>query len=281
MKKILATLLILNALCLHGQNDTFLIKTPEKDTLNKIKKERDTIEEIQKAIEKNNRQGASNPTPSVEKYNPVKKEERKPLPPLKQYTHEISVESGAILSQLFRLFGLVRDTQRFPTSPYWLAYKWLYKEGRAIRAGVGADFKTFKDRLGNFADNKKTTIWSFDTRLGYEFQKRLAERWVWSYGMDGYYGQFKDKTVIDSGFDVNTDVVSGTSFGFGILMGIRYDFNSRVSLGSEMSLSTLRTNSTEKRFFTANPQFNETKLVSNETKSRFLGPSNLYLSIRF
>jgi Protein of unknown function (DUF3575) len=279
MKKIFTIFSMFLSFCLFGQNDTFFIQTPEKDTL--LKKDRDVIQEIQNDIEKNNKQKLENNTPSVERVRVEKMEKPKFLPPLKQYNHEISVESGALLSQLFRLFGLVRDTQRFPTSPYWFAYKWLYKEGRAVRAGVGADFKSFKDRLGDFADNKKTTIWSFDTRLGYEFQKRLAEHWAWTYGMDAYFGQFKDKTVIDSGFDVNTDIVSGTSFGFGLVMGIRYDFNSRVSIGSEMSLSTLRTNSSEKRFFTANPQFDQTKFVSNETKTRFVGPSNLYLSIRF
>lgn len=197
------------------------------------------------------------------------------------YKHEFQVETGTFFNQLFRLFGLAKDTAQFPVSPYIFGYKYKLNRTQALRLGIGVDFRNTNTRLGQFADNRTTSSFSSDLRAGYEFQRFLAEKWLWTYGFDVYGSVGQSKIIIDSGFDKNTTTIDNKTLGFGLVTGIRYDFNPRVSVGSEMSLSTLRTQSSTKRTFTANPQFNENVSETVDVRTRFIGPANVYLSIRF
>ena len=65
------------------------------------------------------------------------------------------------------------------------------------------------------------------------------------------------------------------------VIGIRYDFSWRVSLGSEMGFGFIQKNGIVTNEFTANPQFNSTIRRFDEQQTKFNGPGNVYLSIRF
>ena len=288
MKKIiLLSTVLFFVKTIAAQSDT-VRTTP--DTI-KVKNEKQLLEEIQRDIEKQNGR-VTEPQPAVspiqyykvvEKPVVVKeKKERKPLAaPPKPYKHEVSLETGAFFKQVFRLFGLVKDTQTFPVSPYLIAYKFRPNKNGALRLGIGGDFENAKEQLGGFADNKTVKTNSYNARLGYELTIPIDDRWVFMLGADASGAFSKQTKTFDSGFDRNIRTVTNKGFGLGFVAGIRYDFGWRVSLGSETSLGFLNNTGVEKDEFTSNPQFNKVIREIKEQKVKFYGPANVYLSIRF
>jgi hypothetical protein len=215
--------------------------------------------------------------PTIIKY---RKEKR----PLKPYKHELQVETGAFFNQLFRVFGLVNEGDPIPISPYLLGYKYLLKrgtEGSAFRIGLGGIADKVQEQRGGFADKRITDTLAFSGRVGYEFQRRLDESWVWTFGADFHYSQFQRRINADSGFDQAINTHTGTTSGFGFVLGFRWDFAPRLSIGSEMSLIFLNSNSKVENIFTANPQFNNLERQFKTSSTKFYGPANIYLSLKF
>lgn len=201
--------------------------------------------------------------------------------PSTAFKHEVGIETGAVLSQVFRLFGLVKDTQSFPTSSYLAYYKYQYSSRNVIRVGIGGSFDTNTEQQGGFADSKKITTNKLSIRLGYERQIPLDQRWTVSLGGDVIYGfnnQFKE---FDSGFDQALRISHSSSWGLGPMTGIRYNFSPRVSIGCEMSLYLVNSRLQERDEFSTNPSFNREVRLSTSSNIQFSGPSNVYLSVRF
>jgi hypothetical protein len=256
------------------------------------KNDKQLLEDIKRDIEKQNGKKSEIPShiPSpiqyyevIEKQPVVKvKKERTPLAaPPKHYKHEVSLETGVFFKQIFRLFGLVKDTQSFPVSPYLVAYKYRPKKGYAFRLGIGADYAKSKEQLGGFLDNKTIKSNSYDARLGFERTMQIDDRWVFMLGGDLLAGYAKSTKTFDSGFDRNIRTLTNKGWGFGLVAGIRYDFSWRVSLGSETSFIFSNKKIIEKDEFTSNPQFNKVVKEGKDDNARFYGPANIYLSVRF
>ncbi len=197
------------------------------------------------------------------------------------YRHEVGVEPGAVLAQVFRLFGLVKDTQRFPISPYLAYYKYRFQGQNYLRVGAGFTYDKYKEQLGGFADSRTVTKNSMDFRIGYESQIPIDEKWTMMIGGDVTWGRSGVNKVFDSGFDKAIRVLKTQSAGAALMVGIRYNFNSKISLGSEMSLGFLQSKTSEKDDFTTNPQFNKVIKTSEEGGAKFYGPANVYFSYRF
>jgi hypothetical protein len=274
---------------LKAQNDTDSLEVSKKDVQkeanknnnkNEVEKEKQKLYELKKDIEKQNSKFAKKKVYVVDTVF-VKKEKQVLGKPPKFYKHEVGVETGAFFNQIFRVFGLVRDTQNFPVSPYILSYKFRPNQKGAARIGLGAIVYNLNENRGQFADTKKINRQFYDVRLGYEFNIPLDDRWLSYMGIDGFYGLDKENTEFDSGFDLNTRKIRSNAYGLAFIFGIRYDFSWRVSLGSEMGLGFTNIKSQETNEFTANPQFNSIIRKFSEQKTQFNGPGNVYISIRF
>jgi hypothetical protein len=218
-------------------------------------------------------------TDSISQPNLKNKKKTEKAAPL--YRHEVGVETGAVLAQVFRLFGLVKDTQTFPTSPYLAFYKFRSKGQNYFRFGAGLTYNKYKEQLGAFADSRTVTRKSIDFRLGYESQIPIEDKWTLVIGGDATWGRSGINKVFDSGFDKAVRVLKTQSAGAALMVGLRYNFTSRISLGSEMSLGFVQSKTTEKDDFTTNPQFNKVIKTSEEGGAKFYGPANVYLSYRF
>lgn len=197
------------------------------------------------------------------------------------YKHEIGVETGTVLSQAFRLFGLVRDTQTFPISPYLAFYKFQFANNQVVRLGVGGSFNKNEEQVGGFADTKTITKSVFDVRLGYENQIPLSTKWTLMLGADALWGKAYETREFDSGFDKAIKIINSNLKGGAFVTSIRYNFTPKISIGSEMSLSFIVKNTDEKDEFSSNPVFNRQVRTSVNTSTRFLGPANVYMSVRF
>ena len=269
-------------------NDTIKLGT-QKDTsvLNdyirtsqKQLSEREKLELLKKDINKQN-SFVKKPKVYVVDTVYVKKVKRILEKPPRLYRHEMGVETGAFFNQIFRLFGLVKDSQSFPVSPYLFAYKYRPNEKGAARLGIGGQTYKSTENTGNFADTKTKTSQFYDARLGYEFNIPLDDRWLSYMGVDVTYGFSRETLEFDSGFDRNLRVLKTNRYGLSFVIGIRYDFSWRVSLGSEMGFGFIQKNGIVTNEFTANPQFNSTIRRFDEQQTKFNGPGNVYLSIRF
>jgi hypothetical protein len=254
------------------------------------KNDKQLLEDIKRDIEKQN--GKKTPpaaAPPIQYYEVIEKQpivkvkkERTPLAaPPKHYKHEVSLETGVFFKQVFRLFGLVKDTQTFPVSPYLIAYKYRPNKNYALRMGIGGDLDKTQEQLGGFLDNKTIKTNSYDARLGFERTMQIDDRWVFMLGGDLSGGYSKATKTFDSGFDRNIRTVTNKGWGFGAVAGFRYDFSWRVSLGSETSFIFSNRKIIEKDEFTSNPQFNKLISTKDDQKIRFYGPANIYLSVRF
>lgn len=282
---------------LKAQTDTIWVKLSNGDSLmlgndrtkqSDKEKEKQKLYELKKDIERQNSNSNSNPNSSSNKRKVyivdtvyVKKEKRILDKPPRLYRHEVGVETGAFFNQIFRVFGLVRDTQNFPVSPYVISYKYRPNSRGAARVGLGARSYKLTENRGSFADTKVETNQFYDVRLGYEFNIPLDDRWLSYMGVDGTFGFNKQNTAFDSGFDKNTRKIQSNSYGLAFVLGIRYDFSWRVSLGSEMGFGFINREGQETNEFTANPQFNSIIRKTSEQQTKFNGPGNVYISVRF
>jgi hypothetical protein len=207
---------------------------------------------------------------------------RKPLVP---YHHELQLEAGAFLNQAFRVFGLVKDGEPYKASPYILGYKYKLStksmEGAAIRLGLGGFFDRKEETVGNLKDSKQIDTSALSGRLGFEFQRNIGDNFRWLFGADGIIQNNQKRFFADSGIDQVTDKTTGFTKGFGLMMGIRWDFTDRASIGSEMNIQFLNFQGEQTLKFTANPQFDKVVRRVNNTSTYYLGPANVYLSWRF
>jgi hypothetical protein len=256
----------------------------------------DLLESIQRDVKKNEgktpeaKPQTSENSPVKEPQEPEKVVVSKPRPariskPRVNYHHELQLEAGAFLNQLFRVFGLVKEGQPYNASPYFVAYKYRLStkndKSGALRIGLGGIFDRREETVGGFADKKQTDTTALNGRLGFEFQRDLGNDFKWIFGADFILQNNQKRLYSDSGVDQVVDKTVGWTKGVGLVMGIRWDFTDRASIGSEMNLQFLNFQGERTQKFTANPQFN--KLIGNVNNSNtsFLGPANIYLSWRF
>jgi hypothetical protein len=253
-------------------------------------------DELLESIQRDIRERQAPPVESnaAEQLNAVEKVAEKPVTPPKPpkirkphrpYHHDLQLEAGAFLNQAFRVFGLVKDGEPYRASPYVLAYKYKFStksmEGMAIRLGLGGFFDRQEETVGNFADKKQTDTTATSVRIGIEFQRDINDDFRWMFGADAILQNNQKRLFADSGIDQITDKTIGWTRGFGLMMGLRWDFTDRASIGSEMNIQFLNFQGDQTIQFSANPQFNKVVRRVNNTSTYYLGPANVYISWRF
>ncbi|MDZ7877050.1 MAG: hypothetical protein U5L45_05235 [Saprospiraceae bacterium] len=240
-------------------------------------------DELLESIQRDIKQTSGDNSPEVTPAPPPKPPKiRKPLVP---HHHELQLEAGAFLNQAFRVFGLVKDGEPYKASPYVLGYKYKLStksmEGAAIRLGLGGFFDRQEETIGNLRDTKQVDTSALSGRLGFEFQRNIGDHFRWLFGADAIVQNNQKRFFADSGVDQVTDKTTGFTKGFGLMMGIRWDFTDRASIGSEMNVQFLNFQGEQTLKFTANPQFDRVIRRVNDTLTYYLGPANVYLSWRF
>jgi hypothetical protein len=250
----------------------------------------DLLENIQNDVKQSEPQtpmenNAAEVLPTAEKVIDRNQRPPKISRPHRPYHHEIQLESGAFLNQAFRVFGLVKNGEPYKASPYVVGYKYKFStksmEGIALRLGLGGFFDRKEETVGGFADKKQNDTTAFSGRLGFEFQRDINDNFRWLFGADVILQSNQRRLFADSGVDQITDKTIGSTKGFGLMMGLRWDFTDRASIGSEINLQFLNFQGDQTIKFSANPQFDKLIRRVNNTSTYYLGPANLYLSWRF
>lgn len=140
---------------------------------------------------------------------------------------ELSNEPLFELPERYKMIGLNMTpllTQLVPfnrsnpnvAGPYMMTYR-SYRQNNAFRFGLGANIS--EDAI----DNNNA---SFNMRMGWERKKSFYENWSYSFGFDFF--------ISGGGFNlVNGGNGNDASFGGGLVWGIEYFLNPKISLNVE------------------------------------------------
>ncbi len=190
---------------------------------------------------------------------------------------EVGVNATSVISNFV---GNTNDDILTP-GDYPFAIKRIFKEGgQALRLGIGAQYTAKKQ---NF-DTPIGELINYDNqlymRLGWEWRKVLARRWMTSFGADlsGFRQQSTSHTIANG--DLATLTKLQTGGGGGPVLGFQFAFSKRIHLGCEASLYTSIFQKHQSQKFLNNPDENEisTTLEYNFAMS---APKWLYVIIRF
>ena len=160
---------------------------------------------------------------------------------------------------------------------YMIAYKYHFGS-KALRLGLGGSFsQADEDTDGN--GTRTTNDNSLDIRIGYEWNKKITNKWSFYSGMDIIGATDFNSSVSDNFERVETSTRT-TVVGGGPVLGIQFFINSHISLMTEGSLYFKHSIVNTKESFSLNSEFN-----SEETNSRndlnFGLPTALFFIVRF
>lgn len=151
--------------------------------------------------------------------------------------HQIGVNATFFVKQFLSFNDLI-----VPNNPYNLTYKYI-EDKQGWRVGLGGNNATQKSNPNNGQSISNSKSLSIATRLGYEWQKPLDNRWLAYYGADVTYSYTKNRTtsrIPTGGFPQTTEeiLVSNESFavGGGPVLGIEFKLSKRISFNAETSL---------------------------------------------
>ncbi len=140
---------------------------------------------------------------------------------------ELTNESKYELPERYKMIGLNMTpllTQLIPfnrsnptvAGPYMMTYR-SYRDNNAFRFGLGAN-------LSDESFNNSTA--TFNMRMGWEKKKSFYESWSYSFGLDFF--------ISGGGFNLSNASNSESGvFGTGVVWGIEYFVNPKVSLNVE------------------------------------------------
>lgn len=149
-----------------------------------------------------------------------------------------------------------------------------------LRMGLGgqASNRTLaNDFTANIFDRKSQIV---DLRVGLEWQKKLDKRWVFYYGLDALFGTELHQTIARNSFDDVATKFTKIYSGGGPIIGIQFDINKRISLGTESSFYISGISETERTSFNNFPEQNTSK-TDNSLEFDTAIPTELFFIIHF
>ena len=193
-------------------------------------------------------------------------------------SHELGVNATSFIKNFFSLNAADVDE-----GDYMLTYK-KHKNNGALRFGIGGKFSQLNQDIEG--GGKLTTKDNFAAlRVGYEWKKRVSQKWNIYYGLDAIadYTQTvsRTSTFLITGevedININTDVVTA---GGGPVLGIQFFISKNITLATEGSLYYRYETTTEKETFDVQTQFNNDE-TSFASTFDFGLPTALFFTIWF
>ena len=193
-------------------------------------------------------------------------------------THELGVNATSFVKNFLSLNAADVDE-----GDYVLTYK-KHQQNRALRIGLGGRFSQVNEDLEG--GGKLTTKDNFAAlRVGYEWNKSVAQRWNIYYGLDAIT-DFTQSVSSTSSF-LNTGQIEDVKlsserigFGGGPIIGIQFFISKNISLATEGSLYFRYNTSNDKESFAIQSQFNKDETSFSSTFDFGL-PTALFFTIWF
>lgn len=160
------------------------------------------------------------------------------------FRKHMQFQVGLNATDFAKQFIVFNSTNLTSNTPYLLNAKILY--GRdvgssflyGIRAGVGYNDVRTATKSTSSSTERVTESTTLNTRFGLEIQQNLTKRLVIYYGVDYIWGKSSSETVN------NTSGTFGSYFkttsetkttGAGPVLGIQFNINNHLTIGTEMS----------------------------------------------
>lgn len=189
---------------------------------------------------------------------------------------EIGVNATSVISNFI---GNTNDDVLTP-GDYPFTIKRTFKEGnQALRIGLGAQYAAKKQNFNTPIGELINYDNQIHLRVGWEWRKVLARRWLTALGVDisGFRQENKSHTFANG--DLSTLSKTQIGGGGGPILGVQFAISRRIHLGCEASLYTSIYQNHQILKFLNNPSENE---ISNTTEVNLSmsAPKWLYLIIR-
>jgi hypothetical protein len=183
--------------------------------------------------------------------------------------HELGVNTTLLIKQVLSF-----NSNNIPFSPYFVTYKYLFKNNINLRAGAGVMVQK-TSTTENDINKRYSKSYNMDYRLGIEKQNMLSERWKAYYGLDIIYTY--NEIFAESEFATFSNQVKG--FGAGPVVGIQFYMTKRLSLFAESTLYYSNLNDRTSNTST-NPFGQNSTSHSNILKGEIKLPTTLYLAFK-
>ncbi|MHB1278074.1 MAG: hypothetical protein ACYC1Q_06715 [Bacteroidia bacterium] len=202
----------------------------------------------------------------------------------KKNEHQIAINATNFIQTLVSFNG-----STFNNTPYDFQYKYLYWRGEdkyaiGVRTGFGYRKFAFNSDQPNSNSRSSSASTFLDTRFGLEFQYVLSKHWNFFAGMDYIYG----KTIMNSSstfINFNNQEFTTTTkdyrerTGFGPVVGVQFNINKRLALGTELSMYTI-TETMTRRSSTSNSPNSDQVLYTSAKNTLVQVPSFIYFIVR-
>ncbi len=183
--------------------------------------------------------------------------------------HELGFNATNFVKQILNF-----SSTTIPFSPYTITYKYLGNNFN-VRFGAGVTTSKETEKIQNSTNDRTTKNYAMNYRFGIEKQSIITKHWKCYYGIDLMY-DYVDNT---SNFSSSSIRSRYDGNGAGLVYGLQYYFNKRISLFLETGFNVMKYKSKTMITNSSNPNNNQTETRSGTSGSVFL-PSTLFLSIK-
>lgn len=214
----------------------------------------------------------------------------------KSRTFRVQGQIGVNITTFVKQFLVLNNTAVTQTSPFDVNGKLLvgikYAPSLMIGPRVGFGYSTSHNYSNNDLQNNERSSDnnSRSVRLGLELQQRLSKRWVLYYGADYINSTSSTSTVTTSIISTNTPPFtssvrteiqsSGKSTGGGPILGVQFNLNRWVCLGTETSFYYIQSKGGSKTS-SSNPNNTIPETFTDSKSTQFLLPFFINCNIVF
>lgn len=178
-------------------------------------------------------------------------------PAKKTFKHQIGTDISSLVKNLI---DPNLSSEIIFSPDYILTFKSI-QNNRAFRAGIGGEINRI---VSDDNRDDKVTQNSLRLRMGFEKQKVISDRWLYTMGMDVKFSTSRVKDESGSSFDADSN---SKSFGLAPLLGIQFKLTPHLYLQTEASFNLFYGTSTQPNFdfiiFPGPEPFNEDKKIKS------------------
>jgi len=191
------------------------------------------------------------------------------------FTHELGINATHLINKLIHY-----NSDTLNNSPYYITYR-LGHGNWGVRVGIGGSRKYSEIKQKGYADSKSSLNYRFDARIGIDYQVQFGKRFVGNFGLDLVKRSIVSDDIDDSGYDKIEVLNQFHGYGFGPVAGIKYMFNSHLSLYTEASFYMIYGNTDNARIFKNFPELNDNILQSTSAELNTVLTSGIFLIYQF
>jgi hypothetical protein len=184
---------------------------------------------------------------------------------------ELGINVTELINAVF-----ANNTNSLNKGLFLASYKYI-KNNAGLRLGLGIRYAS--QTTDDFITKRSSDELNTSIRIGYEWQKAIANRWLYYGGFDiiGTYG-FENSSS-DNGTGLNTIKAKNSGFGLGPILGFQFFINKRLSLGVETSLY-YRSVSTKSSFELVGNPIPTPQTNTSQSSFDLASPQSLFLIVK-